>query len=119
MVDGEEPGWIIGNEIFHFAVVPRVPVVCIDLLHTSTHDAPLFNARCVVRQVENRRIVVLVAYLHPERAKPGQAGISLILCFHGHLIICYTDLTFSIEHVCRFDDAGQWIDFKSVRTLIV
>lgn len=64
LIDGEEPGWITVHEVLDFAIVASITVSRIDLLDSFTDHATLLNTSRVVRQVEYRRVIVLVANLH-------------------------------------------------------
>jgi len=57
---------------FYFAVPYRIVSGRSDLFNSSSDGAALLNAGRVLVQVEDRWVVVAVAYTHAEGAEPGQ-----------------------------------------------
>lgn len=72
-----------------------------------------------MREIEHRRIVVLIANLRPERAEPGEARIALVLGLHRHLEVRHANLTLAIKDVCCSYDACDRIDLEAIAALVV
>lgn len=119
LVDGKKAGRVFAQEILEFSIISCIPVSCIDLFHPLTHHASLFNACCIMWEVENWRIVISVSNLNPKCAESSQCLAALVLSLHRNSVICDTYLGFSIKDVRCSDDTCDRINVKPITALII